>query len=82
LEIRTKMVELLSDAIHQVVTKIDNTIDSVIAVGQGDFLLPEIVGDTSIQWLSDLHPEGCDRLARIGPAFAVAALLHQHLNQA
>ena len=81
LEIRANMVELLANATRQVMTKTGNTIDSVIAVGQGGFLLPDIVGDISIRWLSDLHPKGCDSLARIGPAFAVAALLHQRLNQ-
>lgn len=83
LDIRATMIGLLTHALQRVTTDLGKTVDSVIAVGQGDFLLPDIVGDkTSIQWLSDLHPEGCDGLARIGPAFAVATLLHQHLSQA
>ena len=83
LDIRATIIGLLTHALQRVTTDLGKTVDSVIAVGQGDFLLPDIVGDnTSIQWLSDLHPEGCDGLARIGPAFAVATLLHQHLSQA
>ena len=83
LEIRAIMIGLLARALQRVSTDLGKTVDSVIAVGQGAFLLPDIVGDHNpIQWLSDLHPEGCDGLARIGPAFAVAALLHQHLSQA
>ena len=79
---REAIVQLLSSAYQQVTSQISSPIDSIIAIGQGDFLVPDFTGGLPIQYLRDLHPGSSQNLARIGPAFAVAVLLEQHLNQA
>ena len=79
---RDAIVQLLSSAYQQVISQIGSPIDSIIAVGQGDFLITDFTDDLPVQHLRDLHPDSCQNLARIGPAFAVAVLLEQHLNQA
>lgn len=79
---RNAILQLLSCAYQKVTSQIGSPIDSIIAVGQGDFLVPDFTGDLPIQYLRDLHPDSSQNLARIGPAFAVAVLLKQHLNQA
>ena len=45
----------------------------------GDFYR-DFTDDLPVQHLRDLHPDSCQNLARIGPAFAVAVLLEQHLK--
>ena len=79
---REAIVQLLLSAYQQVTSQISSPIDSIIAIGQGDFLVPDFTGGLPIQYLRDLHPGSSQNLARIGPAFAVAVLLEQHLNQA
>lgn len=79
---RKAIVQLLSSAYQQVTSQVSSPIDSIIAIGQGDFLVPDFTGGLPIQYLRDLHPGSSQNLARIGPAFAVAVLLEQHLNQA
>lgn len=77
---RTAMIQLLSTAFEQVISEFNSSIDAIIAVGQGTFLLPDIAPEFAIQQLRDLTPQGDSEIARIGPAFAVAALLEQHLR--
>ncbi len=79
---RDAIVQLLSSAYQQVTSQIGSPINSIIAVGQGDFLIADFTDDLPVQHLRDLHPDSSQNLARIGPAFAVAVLLEQHLNQA
>ena len=77
---RNAVVQLLSSALRQVTAEMTLPVDSIIAVGQGTFLLSDIASGITIRQLHNLHPEGCDNLARIGPAFAVAVLLERHLR--